>query len=532
MPEFTLNAADFAPGFYGKLPSHGDFLSRRLPRQFIEPWDQWLQDSLAASREHLGKDWLNSFLVSPIWQFCLAPGLCGEDAWAGVMMPSVDKVGRYFPLTLATKVYDYQLPRLFAPDCGWFEALSELALSSLEYEFDLQTFDESLGSIRLSDFLLAQSTTASCQAILQKSSARLAFQFDLDSYQDTPQAFSDLSEKLSNHFLAHCSYWRSSATDNSKASLLLCEGLPPINAYVGFLNGGWPQRGWNFASSRVTCSAPANSIDGLARTSVVLGLDSSNDAGTMADTTVQQHDLPVNNISQIQSYGLSVVGLRRKINEDAILERVDAGLWAVADGMGGHSAGDVASQALVKALAQIPRIEDLEHYSEQVASCVHAVNRDLVQMGQSRGIGHIIGSTIVILLISGNQFRYLWAGDSRLYRYRNGTLEQLTLDHSLYNESISLGLGPHDGSIEDGRGNIITRAVGAELLLQLDCGHGEIVGQDLFILCSDGLDKELSHGDIAAFCNDDSVSDIAQALVREAEARGGRDNISVIVVKN
>jgi len=236
-------------------------------------------------------------------------------------------------------------------------------------------------------------------------------------------------------------------------------------------------------------------------------------------------------IPYTSSFGLSVVGLRRKLNEDAILERSDAGLWAVADGMGGHSAGDVASQALVNALAQIPYIEDLECYSERVASCLHAVNRDLLQMAQSRGSGQLIGSTIVVLLISGHEFRYLWAGDSRLYRFRDGILEQLTSDHSLYNESISQGLAPMDGSLEEGRGNIITRAVGADQQLQLDCGQGEVAAQDIFILSSDGLDKELAHDDIAALCGAGTAREIAQSLVHEAEKRGGRDNISVIVVK-
>jgi serine/threonine protein phosphatase PrpC len=232
-----------------------------------------------------------------------------------------------------------------------------------------------------------------------------------------------------------------------------------------------------------------------------------------------------------QSYGMSVVGLKRKLNEDAILQRSDVGLWAVADGMGGHSAGDVASQALVAALAKIRPFEDLEYYSEQVASNLQAVNRQLQHMANERGNGNIIGCTVVVLLIAGEQFRYLWAGDSRLYRYRQGELEQLTLDHSLYNEAISQGLLPTDGSIEEGRGNIITRAVGADSQLQLDFGQGQVLPGDLFVLSSDGLDKELSRADIADFCNSASVEDITRNLIREAENRGGRDNISVIVVK-
>ena len=94
-------AAEAKAGFFGKLPKHGDFLSRRLPRAFTDPWDRWLQNAIADSREQMAEDWLNIYLTSPIWRFALSPGLCGDNAWAGVLMPSVDRVGRYFPLTLA-----------------------------------------------------------------------------------------------------------------------------------------------------------------------------------------------------------------------------------------------------------------------------------------------------------------------------------------------------------------------------------------------------------------------------------------------
>ena len=528
-------------GFYGKLPSHGDFVSRRLPRQFVEPWDQWLQNGIAASHEQLGKNWLDTFLVSPIWHFGLAPGLCGEDAWAGVMMPSVDRVGRYFPLTLAAKVERTQLSLLFDPACGWFEALTQLAFSSLDYQFDLQAFDDGLQSLRLTDFLPASTTPSET---FQSSSARLAFRFELGGDRDTPRAFAELAEKLKERFLVSCSYWRSNASDENKSSLLFCEGLPPIDAYVGFLNGDWPERGgWQLFSCRLPELSP-NDVD---KRPLVTGserilpvnqetLDQTNGAGeneeTLAVISEEPLDSATDNTEPWRSFGLSVVGLRRRLNEDAILDRGDIGLWAVADGMGGHSAGDVASKTLVKALSGIPQIDDLEHFSEQVASVIHGVNHSLLQMAHNRGYGHIIGSTIVVLLMAGKEFRYLWAGDSRLYRYRHGKLEQLTQDHSLYNESICQGLPPSDGSFEQGRGNIITRAVGADVQLQLDWGQGALQEGDLFLLCSDGIDKELSHEDIASICAEgDAVHDIVDRLVREAENRGGRDNISAIVVR-
>ncbi len=527
-----MNGSDSTVGFFGKLPSHGDFISRRLPRPFVESWDQWLQGGISASREQLGSNWLDIFLVSPIWQFGLTPGLCGDDAWAGVMMPSVDKVGRYFPLTLAAKLRPDQLPLLFDPACGWFDALSQLAFSSLDYDFDLQNFDTSLERLLPSRFLRDQPLPSSTQVFTNRS-AKQAFQFQMDSEQDTPRAFAELAELLKNRFLANCSYWRSSSADDAYAtSLLLCEGLPPSDAYVGFLNGEWPRHAWQCFSHQIAKRADFASPPNLAGSISVEQNPMSNQTPTTeSDPQAAPEPAAPADATEYQSFGLSVVGLKRKLNEDSILQRSEVGMWVVADGMGGHSAGDVASQTLIAALAQIPPTDDLEYFSEQVASSLHTVNRQLLQMAKNRGHGHIIGSTIVILLISGRQFRYLWAGDSRLYRYRQGVLEQLTLDHSLYNESISQGISPLDGSLEQGRGNIITRAVGADSHLQLDCGQGEIVAGDMFILSSDGLDKELTHTDIAHFCGMGSAETITRNLIREAEERGGRDNISVIVVK-
>ncbi|MEC4750114.1 type VI secretion system-associated protein TagF [Methylomicrobium sp. Wu6] len=533
-----MSQPDAAPGFYGKLPSHGDFLFRRLPRQFIEPWDHWLQAGLTASREQLGEAWLETFLYSPIWEFALAEGQCGNDAWAGVMMPSVDRVGRYFPLTLAAKVNHWPLTDLFEPDCGWFDALSQLALSTLDYDFDLDSFDARIERLRLGEFISARPIRYG-QTGIDTASARQAFLFRLDNSRDTPQALREVGGEFGSRFLERCSYWRSTDIENSKTSFLLCDGMPPIDAFAGFLNGVWPSRQWQFSSMHLGEGFPQT--DGIAseRTAApeapANGQNTSHPVREDEEITVGRNNRerkpPAGQDWVAESAGLSVVGGRRKLNEDAILDRCDAGMWAVADGMGGHSAGDVASQALVTALAKIPRIDDIDRYCEQVESSLQAVNRDLLHLAESRGNGQIIGSTIVVLLVSGNRFRYLWAGDSRLYRYRQGILEQLTRDHSLSSALTSLGYDASEALPASAHDNVITRAVGADGLLEIDGGEGTIAERDLFILCSDGLIKELDDADIAFFCGADSPRDIVQKLVDEAESRGGRDNISVVVVR-
>jgi len=122
-------------GFFGKIPSLGDFVTRDLPRDFLDTWDDWLQQSVAASKSALGDAWLNTYLNSPIWRFVLLPGVCGERGWAGILMPSVDKVGRYFPLTFASSLGDGVQPfHVIEAGTGWFTAAEDLALSVLQEE--------------------------------------------------------------------------------------------------------------------------------------------------------------------------------------------------------------------------------------------------------------------------------------------------------------------------------------------------------------------------------------------------------------
>ena len=137
--------APVVPGVYGKLPAVGDFVSRRLPALFVRTWDAWIQEALTVSREQLDTEWLDVYLTSPIWRFIMNPGDGGEKASVGILMPSVDKVGRYFPLTLAAMLDNREaLPYLFIAAADWFDALEQLALSALEDGFQLDIFDREL----------------------------------------------------------------------------------------------------------------------------------------------------------------------------------------------------------------------------------------------------------------------------------------------------------------------------------------------------------------------------------------------------
>jgi type VI secretion system protein ImpM len=144
-PALIPGTATAVAGWYGKIPALGDFASRRLPPGFINAWDAWLQRAMATSRAALRERWQEIYLNSPIWRFALLPGVCNNNAWAGIMMPSVDKVGRHFPLTIAIALdpQPEMITTIFASQ-DWFAAVEQIALSSLSMNFQVQELEDRL----------------------------------------------------------------------------------------------------------------------------------------------------------------------------------------------------------------------------------------------------------------------------------------------------------------------------------------------------------------------------------------------------
>jgi serine/threonine protein phosphatase PrpC len=230
-----------------------------------------------------------------------------------------------------------------------------------------------------------------------------------------------------------------------------------------------------------------------------------------------------------QSAAITDVGKVRKLNEDSILERNEAGLWVVADGMGGHSAGDLASQLIVNSLARLDTDITLAGLVEQVEQTVQNVNDRLFAVANAHN--QTSGSTVVLLLISGKHAVVMWAGDSRCYRLRHGQLTQVSTDHTQIELFISKGLLTRAEAVGHPSGNMVTRAVGVtdELLMEMDLL--ELADGDCFLLCSDGLDKHLKDEEIAQHLRAGDSQTVARALIDLTLARGAVDNVSVCVVK-
>jgi protein phosphatase/serine/threonine-protein phosphatase Stp1 len=223
------------------------------------------------------------------------------------------------------------------------------------------------------------------------------------------------------------------------------------------------------------------------------------------------------------------VGYKRKLNEDSILTLPDQQIWVVSDGMGGHAAGDFASQVVVDSVAAMEPDLPAAERMRQLREAVMRAHRTIQTETSARGVG-VIGATVVALVVSDGHFASFWAGDSRLYRLQAGEIELLTTDHSTVAELVLAGQMTWDEAEQHPLSNAITRAVGVGDELELDKIHGEVFPGDRFLLCSDGLTKNADFATLERVLSAERIETVCDTLQQIALDGGGTDNISIIVV--
>jgi serine/threonine-protein phosphatase Stp1 len=225
------------------------------------------------------------------------------------------------------------------------------------------------------------------------------------------------------------------------------------------------------------------------------------------------------------------IGRRRLNNEDAILSRPDLGVWAVADGMGGHDAGEVASAMVVDGLAELAPGLDLAHRTAEARRVLHEVNRRLVALGGEGPSRRTIGSTVVAVFADERSFSCLWAGDSRVYHARAGALAQITRDHSLVQELVDLGEIDPTEAAGHPNANVVTRAVGAGAQFDLDCVEGDVRPGDAFLLASDGLTRLMTDEELLQGLGASALDQTADWFIETCLARGAPDNVSLVILR-
>jgi protein phosphatase len=224
------------------------------------------------------------------------------------------------------------------------------------------------------------------------------------------------------------------------------------------------------------------------------------------------------------------VGLVRSRNEDSVLDQPARRMWAVADGMGGHAHGDLASKMAVDALLSLAAPSSLQDAVAAARTVLLGVNQSLLDAAAARQVA-VIGSTVVVLMAWGRMGACLWAGDSRIYLCRGGSLHQLTRDHNQLEELKAHGQISDADAAAFAGSSAITRALGAAQLLELDEVDVQVSDGDMFLLCSDGLSNFVGEPEMFAALAGGDCAAAADKLIELALANGGRDNVSVVVVR-
>ncbi|MCG5233971.1 PP2C family protein-serine/threonine phosphatase [Xanthobacter oligotrophicus] len=223
-------------------------------------------------------------------------------------------------------------------------------------------------------------------------------------------------------------------------------------------------------------------------------------------------------------------GCIRTANEDSYLMRPGTGLWAVSDGMGGHQAGQIASSLVVEELSHVKECGTASGFLAECTRGLVSANARLRYQAQAMKVD-TIGATVVLLLVRGNAYACIWSGDSRIYRVRDSEITQLTRDHSEAEELVARGVISREEATNWPRRNVVTRAIGVTEEPELEIVDGLAKLGDTFVLCSDGLTIHVDDDEICDLVSKSEASDASAALMKLALERGGRDNVTVVVVR-
>ena len=234
-------------------------------------------------------------------------------------------------------------------------------------------------------------------------------------------------------------------------------------------------------------------------------------------------------MSIIRHSATTHVGRVRKINEDSILALPDQKIWIVSDGMGGHQAGDFASQTVVDTVAMMPLDLAPGELMQALRAAFRQAHETIRHEAERLGAG-TVGATVVALALTDGHFAAFWAGESRLYRFRDQRIEMLTSDHSIVAEMVLAGQMTWDEAELHPNSNAITRAVGVGDELEIDKVRGEVRSGDRFLLCSDGLTKYATFETLRRTVTGAPIETVSEKLLKIALDAGGGDNISIIVV--
>lgn len=383
------NAA--AVGFFGKLPCRGDFLQRRVAREFIDVWDPWLQRCIDQSARALRDRWLGAYLTAPVWRFVLAEGICGPSAYAGVMVSGVDRVGRYFPLTIVAEWPAQECALESACDAWrWFDAAEAVALTAPE-AVDFDAFDAQVARLAALIDTSGAEESAHLRRLLSRTDAlqgATQWHVPLSSVHSLPRAMNALALRELERAMRPVSLWWSDGSDDVEAAWLCIRGLPAPESFAAMLSGEWTTPGW---SSLGTALARGTQPQPLLR--------------EQGAQIVEVHDLKDQSNATPSTY---------------FTARPEIGLWAVATAVDADC-GNAAAQAIADVLQNIRPAGSLTTLVEQVRATLEAIQRQFAARS-SIAAGANIAASAVIFVTTGAECAVLCSGPAQAVRYRAGVV--------------------------------------------------------------------------------------------------------------
>ena len=464
-------------GFYGKLPSHGDFLRRRVSDSFVTAWDEWLQESMSCSRERLADRWLDVYLTSPAWRFACGPGACGPATVVGVLVPSVDRVGRYFPLAVAAEL-DLPEAGLLVPGvaaaASFFEHAERLLIDTLATEqIEFDHFDEAVGMLTehltplVNEPVVVLDATA--RAILTPE-PRACWHMPMGTGTHPGDALQQiLSQQLSAAYNP-LGLWWTAGSSSVQPSCLITAGLVPPDGFGSMLDGSWEQSRWQ-------------SVGGQ----------------TVEDNPTSPTGPP---IERLYSVAATAVGRSRSTHHDSVIERPEIGVWAVADGLGGSGHAKIASRMMCDALGDYRPDASFDDMAYNVSQRIGDVNNHLRRQPGTNLADR--GTAVVALLARGEQYAVLAAGSCRAYRVRGDRCTRLTPEPEGRRHAPNLDLALHRDWL----------AVG-----------------DRFVLCSEGLTDAVPEADIPRLARAPDLPDAVYGLISAAQHGRAPDEVTVLMVE-
>ncbi len=226
-------------GLYGKLPAYGDFIFRNLNSSFINPWDEWLQHFISGSQEQIGENWLDTYLTSPIWRFVFSPGVIDNNVWAGLMMPSVDRVGRYFPISIVMPLAASTCPVNFMMNQQeWFDALETHCLTALDGSVDADELIDAVTGLNMQPRESFQPTPNLGEM------GPVLFGLNSGNAEQLNSALPYMLNAALTTGLSSFSLWQTAGSELVGPALFSCQGLPPIGGIGSMLDGQWQARNW------------------------------------------------------------------------------------------------------------------------------------------------------------------------------------------------------------------------------------------------------------------------------------------------